>query len=65
MSMLGLPCDIAGKEFACTAGHLCSITGLERFPGEGKGYALYYSGPENSMDCIDRPWGRKEPDVTE
>ena len=58
--MLGLPCDIAGKEFACNAGHMGLITGLERFPGEGKGYALHYCGLEYSMDCIDRPWGRKE-----
>ena len=27
-------------------------TGLERFPGEGKGYPLQYSGLENSMNCI-------------
>ena len=26
--------------------------GLERSPGEGKGYTLQYSGLENSMDCI-------------
>ena len=26
--------------------------GWERFPGEGKGYLLQYSGLENSMDCI-------------
>ena len=29
-----------------------SIPGLERCPGEGKGYPLHYSGLENSMDCI-------------
>ena len=28
------------------------IPGLERCPGEGKGYPLHYSGLENSMDCI-------------
>ena len=28
------------------------IPGLERSPGEGKGYPLQYSGLENSMDCI-------------
>ena len=28
------------------------ILGLGRSPGEGKGYALQYSGLENSMDCI-------------
>ena len=33
-------------------GDLGSIPGLERFPGEGKGYPLQYSGLENSMDCI-------------
>ena len=41
-----------GKESACNAGDLGSIPGLERFPGEGKGYPLQYSGLENSMDCI-------------
>ena len=28
------------------------IPGLERSPGEGKGYSLWYSGLENSMDYI-------------
>ena len=42
----------AGKESACNTGDLGSIPGLERFPGEGKGYPLQYSGLENSMDCI-------------
>ena len=31
------------------AGDLGSIPGLERSPGEGKGYPLQYSGLENSM----------------
>ena len=31
---------------------LGSIPGLARSPGEGKGYAFYYSDLENSMDCI-------------
>ena len=30
----------------------CSIPGLGRSPGEGKGYPLQYFGLENSMDCI-------------
>ena len=34
------------------AGDLGSISGLGRFPGEGKGYPVQYSGLENSMDCI-------------
>ena len=31
-------------------GDLGSIPGLRRSPGEGKGYALQYSGLENPMD---------------
>ena len=46
------PCGSAGKESACSAGDLGSIPGLERSPGEGKGYPLQYSGLENSKDCI-------------
>ena len=42
----------AGKESTCNAGDLGSIPGLGRYPGEGKGYPLQYSGLENSMDCI-------------
>ena len=50
---LGFPCGSAGKEFACNAGDLSSIPQLGRYPGEGKGYPLQYSGLENSMDyCI-------------
>ena len=46
------PCGSAGKESACNVGDLGSIPGLERSPGEGKGYPLQNSGLENSMDCI-------------
>ena len=49
---LGFPCGSAGKESACNAGDLGLIPGVGRSPGEGKGYPLQYSGPENSMD-----WG--------
>ena len=49
---LGFPCGSAGKESACNAEDLGSISGLGRFPGEGKGYPLQYSGLENSMDCM-------------
>ena len=48
----GFPDSSAGKESACNAGDLGLIPGLGRFPGEGKGYPLQYSGLENSMDCI-------------
>ena len=47
---VGLPCDSADKIFACNVGDLGLIPGLGRFPGEGKGYPLQYSGLENSMD---------------
>ena len=49
---LGFPRGSAGKESACNAGDLGSIPGLGRYPGEGIGYPLQYSGQENSMDCI-------------
>ena len=47
---LGFRCCSAGKESSCNAGDLALIPGLGRFPGEGKGYPLQYSGLENSMD---------------
>jgi len=49
---LGFSCGSAGKESACNVGDWGSIPGLGRFPREGKGYPLQYSGLENSMDCI-------------
>ena len=49
---MGFPGGSDGKKSACNAGDLGSIPGLGRFPGEGKGYPLQYSGLENSMDCI-------------
>ena len=50
--VLGFPCGSASKESACDTGDLCSIPGLGRSPGKGKGYPLQYSGLENSMGCI-------------
>ena len=50
--MKTLPCGLAGKQSTCNVGDLGSIPGLGRFPGEGKGYPLQYSGLENSMDAI-------------
>ena len=44
--------DSAGKESACNAWDLGSNPGLGRWPGEGKGLPLQYSGLENSMDYI-------------
>ena len=60
---MGFPDSFVGKESACNAGDLGSVPGLERSPGEGKGYPLQYSGLENSMDCIVH--GVTESDTTE
>ena len=46
----GLPTWLSGKESACHMGDLGTIPVLGRFPEEGKGYPLQYSGLENSMD---------------
>ena len=46
----GFPGGLVGKESACSVGDLAWIPGLERSPGERKGYPLQYSGLENSMD---------------
>ena len=61
----GFPDSSVGKESTCNAGELGSIPGLERSPGEGKGYPIKYFGLENSMDCIGHGWGHKESDRTE
>ena len=50
--LLGFPCGSAGKEPACNVGDQGLIPGLGRYPGEGKGYPLQYSGLENSINCI-------------
>ena len=50
--MKGLPLWLSGKESSCNAGDLGLISGLDKSPGEGKGYPLQYSGLENPMDCI-------------
>ena len=41
---LGFPHRSVGKESACNARDLSSIPGSGRFPGEGIGYPLQYSG---------------------
>ena len=43
----------AGKESACKVGDLGLIPGLGRCPGEWNGCPVWYSGLENSVDCID------------
>ena len=53
-----------GKEYACNAGDLGSVSALGRTPQEGNGYPLQYSSMENSMDCIVHGVN-KESDTTE
>ena len=48
------PDGSVGKESTCSAGDPGLIPESGRFPGEGKGYPLQYSGLENS---IYSPWG--------
>ena len=52
IQVMDFPDSSVGKESTCNEGHPGLIPGLGRFPGEGKGYPLQYSGLENSMDCI-------------
>ena len=47
---IGLPWWLRGKESACNTGDPGLVPGLERFPGEGHGNPLWYSGLENSMN---------------
>ena len=63
--MFVFPVSSVGKESSYNIGDLGSIPELGRFPGEGNGYPLKYSGLENSMDCIVSPWGCKEMNTTE
>ena len=39
------------------------MSGLGKFPGEGKGYPLPVFWP-GEFHGLDSPWGRKEPDTT-
>ena len=48
--IVGVPRSSVGKESACNAGDLGSISGLGRSPGEGNGNSLQHSCLENSMD---------------
>ena len=51
---MDFPGGLDSEESACNLGKLGSIPGLGRYPGEGTGYRLQYSGLGNSMDCIVR-----------
>ena len=50
---MDFPGNSAGKESSCSAGDPGLIPESGRYPGEGNGYLLQYSGLENSIDCIE------------
>ena len=47
---MGFPSGSDGEESTCNVGHLGSIPGLGRSPGEGNGNPLQYSCLENPVD---------------
>ena len=47
---MGFPGGSDGKESAFNTGNLGLIPGSGRYPGEGNGNPLQYSGLENSVD---------------
>ena len=63
---LGFPGGSGGKESACNAGDLGSISGSGRSPGGGNGNSLQYSCLENLWTGEPgRLWNGKESDTTE
>ena len=63
-SILGLPLWLAGKESACNAGDLGSISKLGRFPWrrERLSTPVFWPGEFHGLYS---PWGCKESDTTE
>ena len=63
---MGFPGGSAGNESAHNAGDLGLIPGLERYPGEGKGYSLQPAGSTHSStrglrppEQLERPAGQR------
>ena len=63
----GLPCGSDGKESACDEGHLGSIPGSGRSPGEGNGNSVFLPGKSHGWRSLVgySPWGCKDSDKTE
>ena len=57
---LGFFCGSAGKESTCNAGDMGLIPGLERSPGEGKGYPLQYSWASLVAQLVKNPPAMQE-----
>ena len=58
------PDSSVSKESACIVGDASSIPGLERSPGEGKGYPTPVFSPGEFHGQYS-PWDHKESDTTE
>ena len=67
-ALWGFSSGSVGKESACNAGNLGSISELGRSPGGGHGNPLQYScleNPQRQRDLVGcSPWGLKELDTT-
>ena len=62
-----IPGGSDGKESACSAGDLGSVSGLERYPGEGNGnLPVFFTGESHGQRSLEgySPWGYKESDMT-
>ena len=65
--MYGFPGGGDGKEYACNARDLGSVSGLERYPGEGNGnLPVFFTGESHGQRSLEgySPWGYKESDMT-
>ena len=66
---MDFPRGLAGKESACNAGDLGSISGLGRSPGEGNGnpFQVFFPGKSHGQRSLAgySSWGLKESDMTE
>ena len=61
------PCDLDGKESACSVGDPGLIPGLGRSPGKWLPTPVELAGEFHGQRSLAgySPWGRKEPDTTE
>ena len=60
--------QIYGKESACSAGDLGSVSGLERYPGEGNGnLPVFFAGESHGQRSLEgySPWDCNDLDTTE
>ena len=60
MKQMGFPSSSAGKESGCNAGHLGSVPGLGRSPGEGIGYPLQCSWASLMAQIVKNPPAMQE-----